>query len=568
MVVVAAVRDYINRMLQDISGMKVLILDSSTVSSVSVVYSQSELLKKEVFLVELVDSISMSKESMSHLKAVYFLRPTSENIQHMRCQLAKPRFGEYHLFFSNILKDTQLHMLADSDEHEVVQQLQEFYADFVALDPYHFTLNMASNHMYMLPAVVDPSGLQQFCDRVVDEISAIFLALKRRPIIRYSKTSDIAKRIAHEASKLMYQQESGLFDFRRTEVSPLFLIIDRRDDPVTPLLNQWTFQAMVHELIGIQDNKVNLKNVSKLPKDQQEVVLSSEQDAFFKANMYENFGDIGMNIKKMVDDFQQVAKSNQNIQTIEDMAKFVDNYPEYRKMQGNVSKHVTLVTEMSKIVEERKLMLVSQTEQELACNGGQGAAFEAVTNLLNNDNISDVDRLRLVMLYALRYAKESPVQFMQLFNKLASRSTKYKPGLVQFLLKQAGVDKRTGDLYGNRGLLNIARNMARGLKGVENVYTQHQPLLFQTMENITRGRLRDVDYPYVGNHFQQARPQEVVIFIVGGTTYEESRSVALQNSTNSGIRFILGGSALLNSKRFLKDLEEAQRITRISTNML
>lgn len=64
----------------------------------------------------------------------------------------------------------------------------------------------------------------------------------------------------------------------------------------------------------------------------------------------------------------------------EDMAKFVDNYPEYRKMQGNVSKHVTLVTEMSKIVEERKLMLVSQTEQELACNGGQGAAFEVLTH--------------------------------------------------------------------------------------------------------------------------------------------------------------------------------------------
>lgn len=45
-------------------------------------------------------------------------------------------------------------------------------------------------------------------------------------------------------------------------------------------------------------------------------MLSSEQDTFFKANMYENFGDIGINIKRMVDDFQQVAKSNQNIQTI------------------------------------------------------------------------------------------------------------------------------------------------------------------------------------------------------------------------------------------------------------
>ncbi|XP_009360738.2 vacuolar protein sorting-associated protein 45 homolog isoform X1 [Pyrus x bretschneideri] len=564
MVLVSAVRDYLSRMLQDISGMKVLILDSHTVSIVSVAYSQSELLQKEVFLVELVDSISKSRESMSHLKAVYFLAPTSENIQYLRRHLVAPRFGEYHLFFSNILKDTQIHILADSDEHEVVQQLQELYADFVATDPYHFTLNMPSNHMYMLPAVVDHSNLQRFCDRVVDGIAAVFLALKRRPVIRYQRTSDIAKRIAQETAKLTYQQESGLFDFRRTEISPLLLVIDRRDDPVTPLLNQWTYQAMVHELIGIQDNKVDLRNIGKFPKDQQEVVLSSEQDAFFKKNMYENFGDIGMNIKQLVDEFQQISKSNQNIQTIEDMAKFVDNYPEYRKMHGNVSKHVALVTEMSKLVEERKLMLVSQTEQELACNGGQLAAFEAVTNLLNNESVSDIDRLRLVMLYALRYEKESPVQLMQLFNKLSSKSPKYKPGLVQFLLKQAGVDKRTGDLFGNRDFLNIARNMARGLKGVENVYTQHQPLLFQTMESISKGRLRVVDYPFVGNHFQQGRPQEVVIVIVGGTTYEESRCVALQNAMNAGIRFILGGSVILNSKRFLKDLEEAQRLARTS----
>lgn len=47
-----------------------------------------------------------------------------------------------------------------------------------------------------------------------------------------------------------------------------------------------------------------------------------------------------------------------------------------------------------------------------------------------------------------------------------------------------------------------------------------------------------------------SRPQDVIIFIVGGTTYEESRSVAIQNTSNSGIRFILGGSVVLNSKRY------------------
>lgn len=83
------------------------------------------------------------------------------------------------------------------------------------------------------------------------------------------------------------------------------------------------------------------------------------------------------------------------------MAKFVDNYPEYRKMHGNVSKHVTLVTEMSRIVEERKLMLVSQTEQELACNGGQGAAFEVLWCFFYYQIISD---LKLIVSYeVLKY---------------------------------------------------------------------------------------------------------------------------------------------------------------------
>ena len=64
--------------------------------------------------------------------------------------------------------------------------------------------------------------------------------------------------------------------------------------------------------------------------------------------------------------------------------------------------------------------------------------MQAVTNLLNNENVSDIDRLRLVMLYALRYEKESPVQLMQLFNKLAAQSPKYKPGVCLFKTLELG----------------------------------------------------------------------------------------------------------------------------------
>jgi len=57
------------------------------------------------------------------------------------------------------------------------------------------------------------------------------------------------------------QSEASLFDFRLTQVAPLLLILDRRNDPVTPLLSQWTYQAMVHELIGIHNGRVNLSLV-------------------------------------------------------------------------------------------------------------------------------------------------------------------------------------------------------------------------------------------------------------------------------------------------------------------
>lgn len=110
-------------------------VDDLQVSIVSVAYSQSELLQKEVFLVEFVDSISKSKEPMSHLKAVFFLRPTSENIQHLRRQLASPRFGEYHLCkFFRIWEKLQILFLKSL---KIFQWLLEIDLDLILCQIYH-----------------------------------------------------------------------------------------------------------------------------------------------------------------------------------------------------------------------------------------------------------------------------------------------------------------------------------------------------------------------------------------------------------------------------------------------
>jgi vacuolar protein sorting-associated protein 45 len=78
------------------------------------------------------------------------------------------------------------------------------------------------------------------------------------------------------------------------------LILDRREDPVTPLLNQWTYQAMIHELLGIRNNRVDLKHLPHLTDEMKEVVLSCDDDEFFKQIMFSNFGDVADSIRALV----------------------------------------------------------------------------------------------------------------------------------------------------------------------------------------------------------------------------------------------------------------------------
>jgi hypothetical protein len=178
-------------------------------------------------------------------------------------------------------------------------------------------------------------------------------------------------------------QEEQLFNFRRTDTPPILLILDRRDDPITPLLTQWTYQAMVHELLGINNGRVDLGNVPEIRPELKEIVLAQDQDPFFKKNMYQNFGDLGQNIKEYVQQYQVKTQTNMNIESIADMKRFVEDYPEFRKLSGNVSKHVTLVGELSRRVGEQTLLDVSELEQSLACNDNHSNDLRVSQNSLH-----------------------------------------------------------------------------------------------------------------------------------------------------------------------------------------
>ena len=80
---------------------------------------------------------------------------------------------------------------------------------------------------------------------------------------RFQRGSELCEKVAASLMHLTCSDERELFDFgtRPGDVAPLVLLLDRREDPVTPMLLQWTYQAMVHELIGTQANRADLNHV-------------------------------------------------------------------------------------------------------------------------------------------------------------------------------------------------------------------------------------------------------------------------------------------------------------------
>jgi|AntAceMinimDraft_1070359.scaffolds.fasta_scaffold127332_1 vacuolar protein sorting-associated protein 45 len=82
-----------------------------------------------------------------------------------------------------------------------------------------------------------------------------------------------------------------------------------------------------------------------------------------------------------------------------------------------------------------------------------------------------------------------------------------------------------------------------------------------TLVNLHKGKMKESDYPYVSaaqrSGSRDTKPKDILVFIIGGVTYEEARFVAQLNESGQGGHITLGGTTILNSGDFLRDLTAA-----------
>ncbi|XP_026192598.1 vacuolar protein sorting-associated protein 45 [Cyclospora cayetanensis] len=223
-------------------------------------------------------------------------------------------------------------------------------------------------------------------------------------------------------------------------------------------------QAMVHELLGIRHNRVDLHKVSGIVEDLKEVVLSTTQDEFYKA-----------------------TKTHAQITSLEAMRNFIEQYPECRKMSGSVFKHVTIIHELSRLVQERQLLRVSEFEQDLSTREARGEHLKTILEFLRDDTITNMDKLRLALLYAIRYENDPSVASLKGELRRAGLEAE-EVQLLEAITQYSNAAIRSGDLLQNKSFLAVAKNsITKGLQGVTNVFTQHKSLMYSVVDCLIKG---------------------------------------------------------------------------------
>ncbi|KAH7648106.1 vacuolar -sorting VPS45 [Cryptosporidium bovis] len=391
--------------------------------------------------------------------------------------------------------------------------------------------------------------------RILDGVYSASVLLGEIPEIRYLNNSPLCRNIAFALERrlmdsnpvelLMYgnNNNSDINSNIEHNGNTVIVILDRREDPITPLLTQWTYQSMIHELITIKQNKITIGS--------EEYTLSEEYDNFYDEHKYDNFGDIGFFIRDMVN--QQELNNNycKNLNSIDDINRFIDTYPEFKKESGIVCKHVNIMHKLSEIVQNRELMRISALEQDIFVNDNIIEHSKEVGSILDDPKIDTFDKIRLALIYSLKY-QENEMQINNFKYNLGNNS-KY----IDKLLEIAGKDFRSIDLFQSKSLFNIAKNTIRKTAGGtvnENIYIQHKTLMYSLLENLVKGKLKYSRFPSTDDSNTTKKPQKVMVFIVGGVTYEEVRD-ANEIKNLYDVDIILGGTDIINSKSFIDDID-------------
>ncbi|KAM0946103.1 putative sec1-like protein [Dioscorea sansibarensis] len=247
---------------------KVLIMDKFTVKIMSYSCKMADITDEGVSLVE---DLYKRRQPLPSMDAIYFIQPTKENVVMFLSDMSgrSPLYRKAFVFFSSpIPKELVAYIKKDMSVLPRIGALSEMNLEYFAIDSQGFITDheMALEELFAENA--ENSQKYNIClNTMATRIATAFASLREFPNVRYRAAKSsldpltlttlrdlVPTKLAAGVWNCLSKYKATIPDFPQKETCEL-LIVDRSVDQIAPIIHEWTYDAMCHDLLNMEGNK-------------------------------------------------------------------------------------------------------------------------------------------------------------------------------------------------------------------------------------------------------------------------------------------------------------------------
>ncbi|KAG5061432.1 hypothetical protein JHK87_002461 [Glycine soja] len=608
------------------STLKVLIMDKLTVKIMSHLCKMTDINGEGVSLGE---DLYKRRQPLPTWDAIYFIQPTRENVIMFLSDMSgrTPLYRKAFVFFSSaISKELVMDIKKDMEVLTRLGALREMNLEYFPIDSQGFITN---NERALEELFGDEENNHKgvTCLNVMAKrIATVFASLREFPSVRFraAKSLDattmttfqdlIPTKLAAGIWDCLVKYKKSIPNFPQTETCEL-LILDRSIDQIAPVIHEWTYDAMCHDLLNMEGNKYvhEVPGKSGGPAERKEVLLEDHDPVWLELR-HAHIADASERLHEKMTNFisknkaaqiQHGSKSSSEMST-RDIQTIVQALPQYSEQIDKLSLHVEIAGKINRIIRESGLRELGQLEQDLVF--GDATTKDVIKFFTMKEDITHENKLRLLMILASVYPEKfegEKGQNLMRLAKLTEEDMNIVPNF-RMLGGQPVTKKSLTAAFGLKFDIHKKKHAARKERpGEEEKWqlSRFYPIIEELLEKLMKNELSKEDYPclndpspsYQGSPFSGpvnqnphsmrsrrtptwARPrgsedgyssdsvlrhassdfrrmgQRIFLFIVGGATRSELR-VCHKLTEKLKREIILGSSSIDDPSQFITKLK-------------
>ncbi|GMR42058.1 hypothetical protein PMAYCL1PPCAC_12254, partial [Pristionchus mayeri] len=447
--------------------------------------------------------LQRKREALPDVPAVYFVSPTDENIAVLEEDLKCALYGSFFINTISPLPRVRLERLATAAYQgstiQRVEKVVDQYLNFISLEDDLFVLrpfNANTNTPYHVinDHTTSEEEIKSLLDSIADGLFSVCATLGVVPIIRCptgNAAEQVAERVEAKIRDNLRDARNNLFvgdSMRSGQLSssrPLLLIADRSADLTTMLHHTWSYQALVHDVLELEQNRVRMKDANGRMKEYD--LSTGGRDELWSKHKGAAFPVVAEAIQLEVEEYkgkeEEIKRLKQNFAMGEGsemdtvmgslltdatskLGSTVTSLPQLLERKKFIDQHTTVATSLLEAIKERRLDTLFETEQKMMQRAQLDKPLVDEISLLTNGD----DVLRVVVIYLLCHPSLPRAEKEEVMRVV--REKELDESALLFIERIKGVSDLT------RALDNSAQAEAGGTKSMFSKFISHGSNLF------------------------------------------------------------------------------------------